>query len=377
MKGLKFVGRPPILIADSVKSVVGLKDPYAKVIMDRGQGIDEDFVAAILGQSLMSWEGRNPRPAIDQHGNFQRTDLDLLSFLVPIAARGAVIEIPRYRNRRQIIVRSDERKVGTNNFGPLTGLTSNRDVFSFSVRIHDKTIVRTEHEREEIGAHRNYMVVDCDGHWYQGWDKIVLDPIRAENAFLRENGLFTGNTVYFKDYVHPNRWQSVFSAAHLLKKMLVVRLDDEAHFYRMEVKRLQAAGINFPPSEKEAYSPPEFEGETLPIKVTTMEMALDIPEFSGNYDPVPAALYGLEHAYNRQKYVTYTLKPMAQFCVRANEAAYFLNGIGQVAHWMEGRKWKSGWKTPGGRVEWNQMVLSPDVALRFRVKEVTQRVSAE
>lgn len=162
---MKFRGRPPISIAKSVKDVVRLTDPYAKVIMDRSQIISEEFVGAIIGQSVMSWEGRNPRPALDEDGNLQCTDLDLLSFLTPIAARRAVIEIPRYSNRRKIVIRTDERKIGHNQFGPVTGLISNKEVFSFSVRIHDKTVVKRDlhTEEEEVGAYRNYMVVDCAG----------------------------------------------------------------------------------------------------------------------------------------------------------------------------------------------------------------------
>ncbi|MBI2041917.1 MAG: hypothetical protein HYT20_02785 [Candidatus Nealsonbacteria bacterium] len=362
-----------------MRGVVRLTNPYAQMIMDRGQLIDGDFVGAIVGQSVMSWEGRNPTPALDQNGNFRCTDLDLLSFLMPIAARRAVIEIPHYRNRRKIVVKANERKIDHNQFGPVTGVISNKEVFSFSVRIHDKTIVKKDlrTEEEEIGAYRNYMVVDCDGHWYHGWDRIVFDPSAEENIFLSEKGLWTGNTVYFKNYVHPNRWQSIFSSQHLLKKMLILRIDDEAGFYRSEMKRLEAMGISLPIVEGPVYSPTESEGETVPISVSTLEMVLDIPQFSGSYNPAPNTREGLSYAYRRQKHLTYTLKPWVQFGVRANEAAYFLFGNRQVASWMEGRTWKQGWKAPGGRIEWNQMVLSPSVALRYRVRSVTQRVSAE
>ncbi len=383
MQGLKFRGRPPILIAGSVKGVVSLKNEYAQILMDRRQPIDEEFIGAIVAQSVLSWEGRNPLPALDPDGNFQGTDLDLLSFLTPIAARGAVIEIPRYRNRRKVVVRANERRVGNTRFGPITGLTSSQEVFSFSVRLFDQTIIKKdlETELEDVGSHRNYMVVDCDGHWYHGWDKIIWDPSREENRFLTEQGLWMGNTVYFRNYVHPNRWQSVFGAPHLLKKIALARIDDEAGFYRKEVKRLQEMAIVFPPGEIKEYARTLYEGDTVPVLVQTMEMVLDIPEFSGAYLPVPDTQAGLVAAHRHQKYLTYTLKPLVQFGVRANEAAYFLHGVetanqGKIASWMEGRTWQPGWKAPKGRVDWNQMVLGPDMALRWRVKQVTQHISA-
>lgn len=380
MIGLKFRGRPPIKLAETVKDVVALKNEYAATIMDRGKHIDEDFVAAIMGQSLMTWEGRNPSPALDSNGNFQGTDLDLLSFLMPMADRGAVIEIPRYRNRRQIVRRAGERKVGSNQFGRLTGLVSHKDVLSFSVRIFDQTIVKRDSktEKEQIGAPRTYMIVDCDGHWYYGWDCIRWDPTAVENHFLTEKDLWTDNSVVFKYYVHPNRWQSVFGAPYLLQKMLIERLDDEAQFYRAEVTRLQIMGIAFSSGERPApYTPLEYEGETKPIKVETIEMVLDTPDFSGDHMPAEDTSQGLVNAYQRQKYLTYTLKPFVQFCVRANEAAYYQFGMGKVAVWMQDRAWVSGWKPPRGRVAWKKMVLSNDVALRYRIKNVTQHVSAE
>lgn len=376
--GYRFVGRPPVHYAESVRDVVTLEHPYAKAIMNRQEPITQEMTDAVLGQSLFSWEGRNPRPALDQYGDFQCTDLDLLSFIAPFADRKAVIEIPRYQNRRKVVVKENERKIGSRQFGPVTGLTSNKDVFSFSIRIFDSSIVSKdpETERESVGAHRNYMLVDCDGHWYHGWDRIVWDPTRAENKFLVKNDLWTGNTVYFKNYVHPNRWQSIFGAPYFLKKMLVARLDDEAGFYRDEMKRLEGAGISLPLGEKKPYVPSIYEGETRPIKTGTLEAVLDLPEFSGLYVPVSTNEAGLVYAYRRQKHLTYTVKPAIQFVIRANEAAYYRYGEGRVANWMGTRDWKS-WKAPRGRIDWSQMVLSPECAFRYRVKEVTQQVSAE
>ena len=120
----------------------------------------------------------------------------------------------------------------------------------------------------------------------------------------------------------------------------------------------------------------------MPIRVGALEMVLDIPEFSGTYPSVPDTQQGLVRADRRQNFLTFTLKPFVQFGVRANEAAYFLHGLtgsppGKIAYWMNGRTWRPGWKAPGCRTEWNQMVLSPDMALRWRVREVIQHVSAE
>src|SRR3989338_489739 len=373
MYGLKFRGRPPIRFAESVQDVVHFKNPYTQAIADRSVPMTEEFVDAVIAQSIFGWEGRHPAPVLDEDGNFQGTDLDLLSFLVPIAERGAVIELPSYRSRRVSVAKANERHIGEGNrFGAVTGLTSNQDVFSFSIRIWDNTVVvrDPETERESVGAFRNFMLVDVTGKWHDGWDRIVWDPIAKENDFLTKNGLWTGNTVYFKNAVHPNRWQSVFGAPYLLLKMLIERLREEGSFYRQEVTRLEALGLELPEGEIKESGPTVSSVGQQKIKVETLEALLDMPVFKGTYQPMPNTQEGLVQAYRYQKKLTWTLKPKAQLVVRADELAYFLYGKDQVASWMSGRSWKT-FTPPRGRTVWNQMVLSNDMAYRLRRKTVT------
>lgn len=381
MFGLSWKGLPEINFAKTVREVTNLTNPYAEAIMDRSRPLNKKLVGAIIAQGIMSYEGRNPKPALDADGTFRTTDLDLLSFLAPLADRGAVVEIPTYRNRRQVIRRSGERKIGSNRFGRLVGLTSNKEAFSFSVKMLDQTVVSsTADGSEKIGAYRNFMVVDPSARLYDGWNKIVWNPTAEENSFLKENRLLTGNTVYFKYFVHPNRWQSVFGAPYLLKKMLIARIDDEAGFYRREVGRLLAAGIRFPSGEKEVTKPIKSAGKTKTISIKTMEMTLTLPDFTGNYASVPLTVDGLIQAYRRQKLLTYTWKPFIQFVVRADEAAFMLYGLdendrGKVANWIRGGKWTPWRKTPRCAL-CNRLVLGRGVALVYRTKIKTERVAA-
>jgi hypothetical protein len=380
MAKLSFRNQPVINFAETVSDVVSLKNEYAQIIMDRTRPITDEIVSALIAQGTMSYAGRNPRPALDFDGNIQTTDLDLLSFLVPLAARNAVIEIPEYKSRRQVVKNSDERKVGTNQFGPITSLVSNRNVFSFSIKIHDKTIVTKDDIGDEtIGGYRNYMVVDCNGEIYNGWNKIVINPNAKENAFLSEKHLWTGNTVYFKHFVHPNRWKSVFGAPHLLKKMLLARIDDEARFYRREIKRLHGLGIygssNFTKKERVV----TVRGATKKVVVQTLEMLLSLPKFSGEYVAVPNTVDGLLMAYRRARLLTYTLKPAVQFVVRANEAAFFKfgldeKGLGRIASWLKKCKWVEGKKSPRSAL-YQMMKFNDNVSLLYRLKTKTERVS--
>ena len=369
-----------VFTAKSVRAVATLEDRVAESIMNRSFTIDGDFVRQAVNGAIMSYKGRSPRPALDAKGMFQATDLDLLSFLVPLMERRAVVEIPVYENRRQCVQKEHERKIGCSNFGTVTGLTSNEDVFSFSVRLFDQTIAVCDAKTdvEMTGANRNYMLVDVDGSWHDGWKEVVFNPTAEENAFLTEYGLWTGNTVRFQYSVHPNRRQSIYGAPYLRLKLLSARLYDEASFYRSEVKRLEALGFRLPEDVKGPVGAVEAVGNTQSIQVETMEMVFDMPNFSGAYVPVVTSEAGLREAYLRQKYLTYTLRPLVQFVVRADEVAFFRFGAknGFVAPWMQGMVWQEKYRLPRGRTDWHRLELAPGVALRYRIKHITQHVSA-
>lgn len=372
----------PIDFADSVQDVVNLNHPYAQRINDRSNPIDDEFVAAILRQSVMCYDNRRPSPALDADGNFVGTNFDLCSFLVPVAQRGAVIEIPDYEIRRPSVSRANERRIsGGPRFGKVTGLISNQKVFSFSVRIFDQSVIITDPvtDAENTGAHRNFMLVDLDGYWHEGWRKIVWHPTAKENDFLRHHRLWVGNHVTFSNWLHPNRWSSVFSAHHLLKKWLLARLDDEIAFCKVEISRLQNAKYQLPVSES-AYIAPSETGSAENIAVKTLEFQLEVPSFAGRYLAYYRGQSGIQAAYQRKKHLTYTIKPQVQFPVRANECAYFIyggpkNGFERIAYWMGSCSWQD-WKKPRGKIVWRRMALSKDFALLYRVKTCAQQVAA-
>ena len=84
-----------------------------------------------------------------------------------------------------------------------------------------------------------------------GGRRSAFPPKRKENDFLdflESKGLWTGDTVYFENFVHPNRWVSFYGQWYLLTKLLVERYRAEAAFCGTEVKRIQAAGLKFPES---------------------------------------------------------------------------------------------------------------------------------
>ena len=375
MGGLKFGERPEIDVAESVRGVVYLTNPYAAAIMDCELSINEEFVDAILAQSILSWNGREPAPALDKHGNFRGTDLDMLSMLVPLAERGAVIEIPNYRARRPAQRRSNVFHIGDRRFGPLTGLTSNQKFFSFSARITDNSVVTRDlaTNREQTGAPRNFMVVGPEGKWHEGWKSISFHPTAAENKFLSGNGLVVDNAVAFKYAVHPNRWQSIFGAPYLLLKMLFERLTQEWEYYNAIAKDLATKYATGEKGNGAAYSEPSG-SQQAKRKVRCFEALIDLPRLEGAFPAIPHTQQGYEIARNRAHRIRYRLKPKVQLIIRADELAYFLHGLGKVARWMPGLAFEE--DTPSGkRIVWQQMKIADDVAYRWRTLDRTETVT--
>ena len=370
---------PSLDIADSVRDVADGSNPYAAGLLDRRIPLSREAIEAVLNHSVIGWEGRRPTPALDGAGNFVGTDLDLFSFLVGISRRGPVIEVANYHNRRQVVKREGERRVGSATFGKIVGLTSHKDVLSFSVLVVDPSIIRTwEDGSETMGAFRNYMLVDLDGHWYDGWDHIKWKPSVPENAFLEERRLWTGNTVYFKHWVHPNRYQALYGAPYMLTKLAVDRINDEAEFYSAEMRRLEATGIFLPDGEKKPYEGSSYVGDTRPITVRTIEAIFDHPPFTGSYKPVSHNQKGLIEAYRRRKYLRYTLRPALQFVARADEAAFMhYGGDGlRLPYWAQGAHWLDFQESPRHRIVWSRMELAQGAAMRVRIRDIKQQVSA-
>jgi hypothetical protein len=393
----------------------------------------------LAAELLLHWSfdlfARRPRRALLEDGGLKPTDLDLACFLSALADRGAIIDLPTYENRRPSTRREGERVVSKDHrHGKVLGLTSNKEVFSFSVKISDLNVVSDAEtcdvckgggwvidpknpspvagvpcpkckgekflraaggEREEAGAPRNFMLVDLHGQWHDGWKKIIFSPSRKENVFLVENDLWTGNTVYFENFVHPNRWVSFYGKWYLLTKLLVERYRAEAAFCGLEVKRIQAAGIKFPESglgaERE-WGKSEVVGPSATEQVPAFEAEIDadVPHVFSSH---PTSEAGLVAAKARMARLRYEVTPALSFHVRATELA-FCNKADSFAwlpdvarphgpepfpSWITGAAWEHDHKIK--RTTWNRLVLGrhapfvKGMALRYRVYKKAEKVA--
>ena len=369
----------------------------AKTILDMTSG---DTLSAILDYSqsvgaiaetlLEHWSydlyARKPGPAYFENGVFVPTDLDLACFMSALVDRGAVINLPTYEGRRPKVTREGERVLSARNrHGKVLGLSANKEVFSFSTRIEDMNVVSQDAAgQDKVGAFRSFMLVDIDGSWHEGWSKIEFMPTAQENDFLKDKELWTASTVFFKNFVHPNRWISFYGQYYFLTKALIARLEMENEHKREQEKTLLASGLSFPTSGDGAKQewPKSTQGGSVAEKVQAFACEVDVP-WTGTLRPLERTVEALVANAKRIKLLQYGILPRLRFAVRATELAFVRAGMKEhpMPSWMQGAKWEEDYVVPGKRNKWNRLVHVQKrpgqigFALRYRVYEKTERVA--
>lgn len=363
-------------------------------------------VGPLVEQMIDDWSldlyTRNPGPAVNANGEFQGTDLDLATFVMALAQRGAVINLPEYKSMRASSKREGERLISKDNrHGKIMNVYANQDVFSFGVRINDVNVIQQTTEGEETaGAPRNFTLVDVNGDWYEGWKYIEFLPTAKENSFLNEKGLWTGNKVVFKNFVHPNRWISFYGRPYFLAKLMQVRLTEEAKHLKKGIDFLIGEGCRYPETGDEAkkeWPKTEKVGDEKTITVKTLLAEIDVPEIEGEYPDLQKSDTELANITKIRRTMLYDWLPKLRFATRAVEYAFANHGIveGNVGHgigrkpiekfpsWFQDATWERDYISPGKRAKWNRLILFQPavgelgVSLRYRLMDKIQRVAAD
>lgn len=374
-------------VAATLKEIQG-SEIYGR-IMDPADLLT-DLIEEVKGWWKLDLFGRRPTAALvdEQNQLLKPTDLDLACFLAALADRNAVIKLPTYKIRRPRQLRDDEWITSENNrHGKLCGLTSNKEVFSFSVLMIDANVVRQiTDERQEVGAFRNFMVVDLDGYFYDGWKVIEFIPSRKENDFLARRGLWTGDKIFFDRFVHPNRWVSFFGTPYVLTKILIARLEAEAKDLYQQSKTF--AGTDDADEGKEGSGVVTGPAKSEKVRSFTAEVDAPIPE--------AFPIYELAAAQARLKKIRFTDLPELRFAARATELAFCQRARAFDALVEEGAPPVEGlppepmpaWITGAAfddhlikRTTWRRLVLHQEapfvkgLAIRYRVRWKSERVA--
>lgn len=369
-----------------------LDNPLMQAVLDSTASV-EKFATDMISRWSMDLYTRKPGPAITEDGKFKGTDLDLACFLMALVDRGAVINLPSYKSKRQTEVKEGQRLLSKENrHGKVISLSAHQQVFSFSIRIFDNNIIAQDPQngQEATGDFRNFMLVDIDGSWYEGWKRIEFMPSAMENNFLNDHSLWSGHSVIFKNFVHPNRWVSLYGQYYFQTKALIQRMSHEAQFLNTEIKRLQAAGVRYPitgEGAKKVWPKSHKVGEAKSVKVDAMEVEVDLPAFSGEYDSIEATQEELVRITDLRKSWVNKIVPMLRFATRTVELAFFKHGmkdgVPKMPSWISGAEWEKDFVLPGKRNKWNRLILFQPavgefgVAIRYRLFQKSERVAKD
>jgi len=324
---------------------------------------------------------RKPSPAYNDYGVFKGTDLDLACFLYALVGRNAVINIPRYKSATVRTERADQQLTSAaNRHGRLMGVKANQDFWKFNITMIDENVI----QEDTVGDFRTFSLTDYDGDWYQGWDKIEFVPTLNENKFITESKLWSGHTIHFSNFIHPNRWTSFFGHHYVISKLVVERLAEEIRHLNAQIKLIKASGIEFPEGEGPASYDDRTYGDAKSVKFQSFQAKIFIPEMglSGAWPSIEHTQENLVSTYNRRKRLS-NFKDALMFMTRATEYAHSINPD-RMPHWIKNVEWEDGFKVSSrSRTEWQRLKLfQPEVgkhavSILKRTYEKSARVSAD
>jgi len=330
-----------------------LENPMVINILDQNSNITP---AAMIAESWWDYDlqSRKPNPAYDEDGVFKGTDLDLACFLYALAGRKAVINLPVYKAFTKSKVRTDQVLTSKENrHGELIGVGANKNFWSFNIKIIDQNVIG----QDKVGDPRTYMITNYKGEWYEGWQELQFVPTLKENSFITENKLWSGERIYFKNFIHPNRWTSFFGQYYIISKLMIGRLEQEAAHLNQEMKRMKEAGIKFPPGDGPAsydYHYPD-KGKQETFDAFEVEVYIPTSQFKNNFKVLENSQENLISAYRKRRQLNKSLERL-RFMTRATEYAHF-QAPNNLPGWMKNVKWEPDFKIPGGRIKWDRMKL--------------------
>jgi len=328
--------------------------PVVKDILNYNSNISNSVteVSDYWGYDLMN---RKPSAPYTQYGIFKATDLDLACFLYTLAGRGSVINIPVYKALRQSKMKEGEVVTSKyNRNGKLVNVAGNKDFFIFSISVIDQNVVSAD----KVGEFRNFALTDFHGDFYKGWKEIQFVPTLNENKFITENSLWTGNKIYFKNFIHPNRWTSFFGYHYVITKLLISRLEAESSHYYTQMKKILESGVTYPQDRGPKSYITEAVGEKKSMKFPSFQVDVYIPdvEFVGSFPVMKNTQEDLLDAYDHRKKLLYGTIPRLRFMTRATEYAHYI-AQNRFPAWIKNAEWESGFVIPGKRTKWDRLKL--------------------
>jgi len=198
---------------------------------------------------------------------------------------------------------------------------------------------------------------------YKGWRELRFVPTIKENQFILENEICSDNKVVFKNFIHPNRWISLFGHYYVVTKIVLERIDEELKFLNKEIKRLRKAGIRLSKTPQMFIPEREYKyGETKSVKFPAYEFKIYLPEKLkvNDFPKFEETKESLRLAYQKRRILDRYRRKL-QFMVRATEFAH-IKRPDLFPSWIKGTQWEPDFVKKGKRTKWHRLKLfQPEV----------------
>lgn len=356
------------------------KNNMVKSILDKSRDLTD------VTEEVLSWWDINldlykRTPKVKYLEEIKTSDLDMSTVLFSLCKRNAVIKFPQYKSYTARVKKEGQELTSPENrHGKVVGVFSNKRTFSFGVRLVDANIMSSS----EIGDYRNFLVLDYDGNWYSGWNYIDFIPTEQEKEFI-DAIVNSDNVIYFDNFVHPNRWISLYGKYYFITKMLIDRLDEEARDYDRQIKNMLTNNIQ--PIEEERTSEKieyqEDRSNLVPKTVRSLEVEVVTPEGHGEIPQYEHNSENLTHLIRKKRHIRNKIIPRLRFNTRATELAFFYYGYNsnneeKMAGWFSNKNWERNFKKYRAKKRWDKLTIpqedGSELGIIKRVSEVTERV---
>ena len=284
-----------------------------KILSDRSQAIME-----VVNELVESWSydlsKRKPGIAYVDDAGRPITDLDAACFMSFLADKRGVINVSMYKGMRAKQHTAGEVVVSSaNRHGKLNYLTSNQKVWSFGFNFKDFNVMTAD----TVGKDRSFAMQGMDGEWYPGWDVIDVLPTGLAEDVLK---VITDddNKAYFKYFVHPMRWVSVFGESFRVAKYAAdYRLADRIKFLKSELSRIRKA-LEISPTVWAKSEKEKSRGKMF----WAYESFIDGVPLTGEYKAIETTQEAYTEAKDEQKRLE-SIQRTLRFHVRASEFAWW------------------------------------------------------
>jgi hypothetical protein len=389
-------------IAQSLRYL--LSNDIVAPVLDRAEDIGPTM-SLIRDAWSVDLLARKPSPAFrevnDEYIFVEPSNLGLQPWLATIAQRQGVVILPTYESMRPKSQRSDQTVISQKDRkGNLVSITSNDDSHAFSIRMRDTNVIQQKGDKQEIGAWRNFAVVDDSGNLYSGWKTLEFLPTATEKNYIRDNKQADlSGRIPVQSWVHPNVAHALMGSRYLSTNIAEQRVTEQKKFYRAMAKDLRESGVSLP---EDTSSPIVTSASDYNTKrVSALEARVAAPgsdnilgllkgayavrgeKANGKVYEIGAGILGrTESMTKKQDALRYAENEVSRMTGYQGSLRSATRTVELAAkQWIDENgslpnvgwntpEWSQGKLKPSGRTVYNTMSL-PDVVLAYRVHDVT------